>query len=127
MLTIKLDYGILISRYEMEVITMTIALYHKHYDENHLAEVKEIMKVKGAPVIRAIWSDIYGMWMAIEGCHRIRAAKELGIIPVIKDISKQKHVTLQSDGYNTKVSVSSLLKDLTESAYKCEVINFEEE
>jgi hypothetical protein len=58
---------------------MQIALLHKHYNGNHLEAVKTEMQNLGAPVIRAIWSETYGMWMAVEGCHRIRAAKDLGL------------------------------------------------
>lgn len=106
---------------------LTIALFHSHYDKNHLEEVKEIMKTKGAPVIRAIWSELYGMWLAVEGCHRIRAAKELGLTPIIKDISNQKTVTYQFDCENVKKSISKLLYELNEDAHKTTIIDFEEE
>lgn len=106
---------------------MEIALYHNHYTEQHLEEVKAEMVKRGAPVIRAIWSEAYGMWMAVEGCHRIRAAKALGIVPVIKDISNSKTVIIQIDGCNEKVNVAQLAEELTDQAYKAEVISFGEE
>ncbi len=65
---------------------MNIALVHDDYDTAHLAEVKADMATMGAPVIRAIWMDDYDMWAALEGCHRIRAAKELGFVPVIDPV-----------------------------------------
>jgi len=58
---------------------MTIALLHNHYDKNHLDTVKSQMLELGAPTIKAVWDDCYGIWAALEGSHRIRAAKELGL------------------------------------------------
>lgn len=55
----------------------TINLAHKHFDEKHLAEVIAEMKVLGSPTIKAV--DIGDCIQALEGCHRIRAAKELGM------------------------------------------------
>ena len=104
---------------------MEIALYHKHYTEQHLAEVKTEMTKRGAPVIRAIWSECYGMWLAIEGCHRIRAAQELGLKPVIKDISKQKSAAVQIDGEMVKIEMDALSSDLEDGAWKATIITFE--
>jgi hypothetical protein len=106
---------------------MQIALLHKHYNEDHLEAVKVEMEKRGAPVIRAIWSEAYEMWMAVEGCHRIRAAKELGLTPVIKDISKSKTTTVQVDGDNVKVKVTDLAEELQDGLWRTEYIDFEEE
>ena len=65
---------------------MRIALVHNHYDEAHLAVVIEEMKTLGAPVIKAVWMECYGHWAALEGCHRIRAAKALGLTPEIDEV-----------------------------------------
>ena len=65
---------------------MYIALVHDHYSEEHLAEVIEEMKKLGAPKIRAVWMECYDHWAALEGCHRIRAAKELGLTPEIIEL-----------------------------------------
>jgi hypothetical protein len=65
---------------------MRIALVHDHYSEEHLAQVMEEMKTLGAPKIHAVWHPAYGHWAALEGCHRIRAAKELGLTPEIIDV-----------------------------------------
>lgn len=106
---------------------MQVALYHKHYNNDHLEAVKTEMQKRGTPAIRAIWSETYGMWMAIEGCHRIRAAKDLGITPVIKDISKGKTVTIQVDGENAKVKVSDLTEELQDGLWRTDFIDFDEE
>ncbi len=65
---------------------MKIALVHNHYDNEHLAEVIEEMKTLGAPTIKAVWMECYGHWAALEGCHRIRAAKEMGLTPEIEEV-----------------------------------------
>ena len=46
----------------------------------HLAIVKIAMGTLGAPTIRAV--EVGDMLFAIEGTHRLAAAKELGILPV---------------------------------------------
>lgn len=103
---------------------MQIALLHKHYSEQHLGEVKAEMVKRGAPVLRAIWSETYGMWMAVEGCHRIRAAKELGLTPVIKDISDQKYATIQQDGKNVKVNLATFAVEMEAELYKTDFFSF---
>ena len=103
---------------------MSIALYHKHYNAEHLEVVKKEMEVMGAPEIRAIWSEMYGLWMAVEGCHRIRAAKELGLEPVIIDISEDETAMIQYDGDDIEVDVADLAEELTDNACKTEIINF---
>lgn len=105
---------------------MQIALLHKHYEEDHLNQVKEQMKVLGAPVIRAIWSELYGMWLAVEGCHRLRAAFDLGYIPEIVNISNDDSVTIQIQLEDETFSVQDLLIDLNDSAPKTEILDFEE-
>lgn len=106
---------------------MRIALLHNHYNETHLEEVKNIMSVKGAPKIRAIWSEVYGMWMAVEGCHRLRAAEALNILPIIVDVSDKKTLTIQVDGDNVKVNRAELEEELTDNAWRMKSIEFSEE
>lgn len=103
---------------------MQIALLHKHYTAEHLAEVKSEMTKLGSPTIRAIWSEVYGCWMAVEGCHRIRAAKELGLTPIIKNISDQKSATIQQDGGNAKVNVTKFAEEMESELWKTEIIIF---
>lgn len=106
---------------------MHIALVHKHYSAEHLAEVKAEMVKRGAPVIRAIWSEPYGTWFAVEGCHRIRAAYALGLTPTIKDISGQKRVRVQRDGDNVRMSVAQITDELTKDVWGVQIISFSEE
>jgi len=70
----------------MEGTGMKIALIHEGFEEEHLGEVIECMERAGAPRIRAVWMECYGHWAALEGCHRIRAAKLLGLVPEIIEV-----------------------------------------
>ena len=106
---------------------MEIALFHNHYNEAHLEEVKSIMLVKGAPKIRAIWSEAYGLWMAIEGCHRLRAAEALGIRPIIIDVSNQKTLTVQLDGLNVRVKRVEFEEEYLSDVWQSEIVSFDDE
>ena len=103
---------------------MEIALYHSHSNEQHLKSVESKMKKSGTPTIKAIWSDCYGMWLAVEGCHRIRAAKNLGLTPEINDISGQETVIIQIDDDDQEVNVIDLAEELTDSAWQTTIIDF---
>lgn len=91
--------------------TMRIILVHDDYDENHLAEVTEKMKKLGAPEIRAVWVEAYGSWVALEGCHRLRAAKDLGLTPIIISVDWSESVTLISMGldYQDPLTIAELV------------------
>ena len=106
---------------------LSIALLHRDFETEKLEEVKAIMAAKGQPTIRAIWSESYGLWLAIEGCHRLRAAQELGLTPIIKDISSQKTVSYQSDGETVKLTRIDLLMMLNDGAGKTAILDFEDE
>lgn len=103
---------------------MDIALYHNHYDARHLGMVKAQMLALGAPAIRAIYNPVHGMWMAVEGCHRLRAAAELGLTPEIIDISNDTTVTVQADGDDVVVSVADLAQELVDNAHRATVLTF---
>lgn len=109
--------------------TFTIALLHPQYNPQHLEEVKAEMTKRGAPVIRCIWSEHYGVWLAIEGCHRLRAAKQLGLTPIIKDISGQKTVRYQYDGESIRRGVKNLFRELQSDVWRTnkEFITFGED
>ena len=65
---------------------MRIQLVHNHFSAEHLAAVIEQMKTLGAPEIHAVWNACADQWVALEGSHRIRAAKKLGLAPVIIEV-----------------------------------------
>jgi hypothetical protein len=60
---------------------MQVILLHDHYDRAHLEAVKAEMETLGAPTVKALYDAANDVWMALEGCHRIRAAHELGLTP----------------------------------------------
>lgn len=103
---------------------MDISLYHDHYDAQHLTEVKAQMQTLGTPQIRAIRDDVHGLWLAVEGCHRLRAAQELGLTPNIIDISDDEKVTIQDDGDDVEVSVSELTAELISTAHRRQYLSF---
>jgi hypothetical protein len=104
--------------------TMDIILYHKHYNKEAPECGQGEMETLGAPTIKAIWSEVYGAWMAVEGCHRLRAAAELGMTPVIEDVSDEAIVTMQIDGEDVEVSVAELTEELENDAPKSHIIRF---
>lgn len=69
---------------------MHIQLFHDHYSEDHLDQVKAEMVKRGTPKIRVVYDDYNDLYIATEGCHRIRAAKDLGMIPEIEEVSIEK-------------------------------------
>jgi len=40
----------------------------------------------GAPSIKAVYMPLWDAWAALEGCHRLRAAYALGLVPEIEEI-----------------------------------------
>ena len=64
----------------------TVILLHANYDEEHLKEVVSEMQTMGTPVIRGFYCECFGAFLALEGCHRIRAAKQLGLVPVFEEV-----------------------------------------
>ena len=72
---------------------MRVILLHEHYDDGHLAQVIEEMRSLGAPRIRAAWVECYGAWVALEGCHRLRAAHALGLSPELVPVEYDDETT----------------------------------
>lgn len=64
-----------------QTMTKTIILPHSHYDADHFELVKAEMQVLGAPTVKVI--DCGEHYVALEGAHRLRAAAELDLIPVL--------------------------------------------
>jgi hypothetical protein len=76
-----------------------IVLLHDHYREDHLAAVVSEMQTLGAPVLRAAWSGGHGCWYALEGCHRLRAAHKLGLMPLIVEVDEDDEIS-EDTGYD---------------------------
>lgn len=94
---------------------MNIALVHKHYNEAHLEAVKAEMIELGAPKIRAVWMESLGHFAAIEGCHRIRAAKALGMTPEIIEVEYSDEIAEGSE---------STIEEICDASYAAEIIEF---
>lgn len=59
----------------------TIYAKHEPYENGHLGEVVDEMKLTGAPTIRVI--EFEGGFYAVEGSHRLASAFHLGLEPKI--------------------------------------------
>ena len=62
---------------------MIVAPLHRHFSATHLVAVMQEMRVRGAPRLRAHHDAGTGFWLAMEGTHRLRAAYQLGLRPVL--------------------------------------------
>lgn len=71
----------------------TLYLIHE-IDPQKLAAVKAEMLALGAPVIRVV--DCGDHYMAIEGCHRLTAAAELGVAPILTVLGQDDMVDAES-------------------------------
>ena len=96
---------------------MRVALVHDHYDADHLDDVKAQMMTLGTPTIKAVWMECYGHWAALEGCHRLRAAAELGLVPEI-DAVEYTDDPSPVDNYT--------IAQLCDDSYAATIIEFEE-
>jgi hypothetical protein len=90
-----------------------INLVHKHFDEKHLAEVIEEMKKIGSPIIKAVKLEDEE-YQALEGCHRIRAAKILGL-PIKVELIEENDERIISE--ITDVDRSSTVKEFCDWAF----------
>ena len=64
-----------------------------HTDADHLALVKASMIKLGAPTIHAVADRDNGQWLALEGSHRVQAAKDLGLTVNIINIGYLDELT----------------------------------
>ncbi len=58
------------------------------------------MKRLGPPKIHAVWMECYNHWQALEGCHRLRAAAELGLPPEIIEVDYSDEMCSTVEGYD---------------------------
>jgi hypothetical protein len=56
---------------------------HEHFSPTRLAHVLAEMVRRGPPRIRAYLDVATGSWFALEGTHRLRAARALGLAPIL--------------------------------------------
>ena len=105
-----------------------IVLTHNSYNQSHLEMVKAEMINRGTPTIRGFYNESNGVWLAVEGCHRLRAAYQLGLTPIMRDISNQKTLTYQEDGETIKVRLNdAFCSDWYDQTYRNTQLNFNDE
>lgn len=71
-------------------MTVNVCPLHHYYRPAHLTHVIAEMQRRGAPRIKATWDHVSDTWYAHEGTHRLRAAKTLGLAPVIRPVPWRK-------------------------------------
>ena len=103
---------------------MKITLMHDHYDQEHLDHVTEEMKTLGAPRIKAIWMECWCTWVALEGCHRLRAAKVLGLTPEIEAVDYNEDVMASDLGLDWEDDAA--ITSATETAHRRTTLTFKE-
>ena len=86
----------------------TVIAPHRLNKRNHIAEVKAQMETLGAPTLRAIWSEGIGAWLAIEGSHRLVAASDAGLTPVIQPLAWDDVIEHDLQDYESPCKVQSL-------------------
>jgi hypothetical protein len=102
---------------------MRIALLHQSFDPQHVENVKAEMRKLGAPEVKAVYMPCYDMYVALEGCHRIRAAKELGLTPIISSVEYSDTVTTSDLGLEFGGD-SWTIAEIAHSAANAEIIEF---
>jgi hypothetical protein len=102
---------------------MEIVLMHKHFDEQHLAKVMGEMRTLGAPVIRAVHLE-GNLWVALEGCHRLRAAEKLGLVPVLEEVEYSDTITAFDLGLDFQENYT--ISELVDGYYSRPSIRFED-
>lgn len=86
-------------------------------DSAHLAEVTAEMAERGAPTIQAVWMDVFGAWVALEGSHRLTAAEALGLEPEIAEVDYDEETTLADLGCDDSGD-GFTVADICDSAYE---------
>lgn len=102
---------------------MKVILAHTHYNDEHLARVVEEMRTLGSPKIRAVWQECWGAWVALEGCHRLRACEVLGIVPEIIPIELVDGLTTDDIGMSEEFDGDAhLVEALVDRAWESIVL-----
>ena len=71
---------------DLHLADVTVCTLHWYYREEHLAMVRDQMRLLGPPVLRGFLDQGSGAIMLAEGTHRIRAAHSLGLVPVVRSV-----------------------------------------
>lgn len=79
---------------------MTAIVAINEADATHLVEVVAEMQVRGAPVLRCIRDEAQGVILALEGSHRLAAAHQLGLVPVLQMVGDDDELLCSDIGYD---------------------------
>ncbi len=74
---------------------MEIIVNHNQYYKDHLKQVITEMQTLGAPTIKAVYDECDDVYIALEGRHRIEAAKRLGLTPIIDEIDNTDDILMR--------------------------------
>ena len=100
---------------------MRVYLVHEHYDVDHLKDVKAKMTTLGAPTIHAVFVERVDAWIALEGCHRLRAAYDLGITPKIVEIEYSGNVLIRDiikdSDLDNDISIDDCIDNLNDTIF----------
>lgn len=102
---------------------MTRIIIPNQADKSHLASVTEQMAILGTPTIKAVWVEAYGSWVAVEGSHRVLAAKSLGLTPDIEEIEYDADADLSVIGPDLE-NFGDTLGEFVDSACNRRVVAF---
>ena len=84
------DRGLLECAQGRSESSVLVTPLHEHFSPAHLERVIAEMRRRGAPVLRGTFDAVSGAWLMREGTHRLRAAKVLGVVPVLVPVRWQK-------------------------------------
>lgn len=85
-------------------------------DPKHLARVMDQMRTLGAPEIRAYFNG--EVWYAVEGSHRLAAARELGLTPNMVELELDSHIQHDiEDARDEDGDLSDCVKDIINCLY----------
>lgn len=107
----------------MKEITKINALHKINKNSDHYAAVKAYMIENGAPTIR-VCDNGNGVY-AIEGCHRISVAHELGIMPIFEEIDADMLVKDLDLDFDTYGDDDMTVADMIEKSQQI-IFDFEE-
>lgn len=106
---------------------MHIALVASWFDEEKLEAVKAEMATAGAPKIHAVWLECHGVFAALEGCHRIRAAHALGLTPEIIEVEySNKLLTAENGLYGYDGDDDLTVEQICDDAHNAAIMTFED-
>jgi len=86
-------------------------VYAPHLEEEErMTDIAQKVMIQGSPKIRAVWSG--DAWLAIEGSHRLKSAKNLGVKPIIEELELDDVVQHDLQDLENPTDVSSIVEYL---------------